>query len=253
MLDDARAGDLPVLGDVTHQHHGDAALLGQADQFAGAGADLGDRARSRFVRIAPQRLNRIDDDQIESRPLEPVEDVAKRGLRRQLHRCAGGAHAVRPGADLLHGFFAGDVGAGRAASRGGGAYLQQQRGFADAGIAGQQDRRTRDNAAAAYAVKLFYARHDAWRRRRVGLKALEGEPARLQSTRRRQRPGGTRGAFLHQGVPRRACRALPGPLGVDRAAGLADVDGAVAGHGAPDSDDATKLQARGHKRLRSFA
>ena len=48
VLDDARAGDLAILGDMADQHHGGALLLGIADQRLSRGAHLRHGARCRF-------------------------------------------------------------------------------------------------------------------------------------------------------------------------------------------------------------
>ena len=56
--------------------------------------------------------------------------------------------------NLVDRLLAGDVGGGAAARRDGGRRLQQQRRFADAGIAADEDRRARHEAAAADAVQF---------------------------------------------------------------------------------------------------
>jgi hypothetical protein len=56
--------------------------------------------------------------------------------------------------DLIAGFFAGDIQDAGAGAGQGGRRLQQERGFADAGITADQDGRGRDKTAAEYAVKL---------------------------------------------------------------------------------------------------
>ena len=165
--------------------------------------------------------------------MSAVDDVAQGGLGGELHGRVGQAHALGAGADLLDGLLAGDVGAGRPAQRRLGADLQQQGRLADPRIAGQQDGRAGHDAAAADPVELVHAGDDARRGGRVGLQALEGQAPRLGPARGGQGARRTRDDLLGQAVPRPARRALAGPLGMDRAAGLAGVDGAVAGHGAP--------------------
>jgi len=63
MLEHARTGDRPVLGDVADEDHGSAMLLGEADQLLRARADLADRARRALDQVAVHRLDRIDDQQ----------------------------------------------------------------------------------------------------------------------------------------------------------------------------------------------
>ena len=75
--------------------------------------------------------------------------------------CTGASARPMPlgaGADLLDRLLAGDVGAARAAPGRLGADLQQQGRFADARIAGQQDRRAGHDAAAADPVELLEPR-----------------------------------------------------------------------------------------------
>ncbi len=235
MLHHARAGDLTVLGDVADQHHRDAAFLGQPDQFAGAGADLGDRTGTGFMSVAPQRLNRIDHHQIEGFALQPLQDVAQRCLGRQVDGSVGHAHAVGARADLLDGLLAGDIGAASATTRRLAADLQQKGGLADPGVAAQQDRRAGHDAAAADAVELGDASRDPFQAWGFGGQAFEGQAPGLGPPGRREGARRTGGDLLHHGVPGPASRALTGPFGMDRATGLAGVDGAVAGHGAPDS------------------
>ena len=69
VLDDARAGDLAVLGDVADQHHGGAGFLGEARQRLRRGAHLGDRAGRAVDPVGPQRLDGIDDDEVRRRAL----------------------------------------------------------------------------------------------------------------------------------------------------------------------------------------
>ena len=90
----------------------------------------------------------------------------------------GDAEAAGAQADLVDGFLAGDVehalaGAGE---RGGG--LQQQGGFADAGIAADQHGGGRHQAAAEHAVEFGDAGGGARRRLGAAGEADEGEPLR---------------------------------------------------------------------------
>jgi hypothetical protein len=231
VLDHARAGDLAVLGDVTDQQDGHALLLGQADQLGGAGANLGDRAGAGLVGVAPHRLDRVDDHEIEVVALQPIQDVAQRGLGGQADIGVGQAHAIGAAPDLLDGLFARDVGAGHAAEGGAGADLQQQGGLADTGVAADQDGRARHHAAAADPVELVDASHDARRRDGVALQTGELQAAHPRGLGRRQGARGSGADLLDQRIPALTGGALSGPLGLDRAAGLASVDGAVSGHG----------------------
>ena len=64
MLDDARAGDLAVLGDMADQDDRRAARLGEADQRLRRAAHLLDRAGRQFDGVAPHRLDGIDHHQL---------------------------------------------------------------------------------------------------------------------------------------------------------------------------------------------
>jgi len=57
-----------------------ALLLGQSDQFASGGANLGHRPWSGFVGVAPHGLDGVDHDQIETVPLQAIEDFPQAGL-----------------------------------------------------------------------------------------------------------------------------------------------------------------------------
>ena len=144
------------------------------------------------------------------------------GASRQVH--ARGAHA-----HLRHRLFAGDVDGAAAALRIFAQRLQDQGGFADAGIAADQQRRTRHQAAAGDAVEFGDAGDAARRRRVFGLEVFQRESAALDAP-RGAAADGRRGAFLDDGVPAAAGIALPDHLGMDRAAGLADKGGGGFGH-----------------------
>ena len=59
VLDDARAGDLAVLGDVADEDDRGAAALGEGDELVGGGADLGDRAGGAVDVVGPEGLDRV--------------------------------------------------------------------------------------------------------------------------------------------------------------------------------------------------
>ncbi len=91
VLDDARAGDLAILGDVADEHDGGTRLLGKADHRLHAGAHLGDGAGRRIGKVAPQRLDRIDDDEVRALALgERGQNVLDIGFGRQQHVGIGG-------------------------------------------------------------------------------------------------------------------------------------------------------------------
>ena len=173
--------------------------LGELDQLEAGGAHLRDRAGRAVDRVQPHGLDRVDHHQrgVAGR-LQAGGDVAQvdRGgefQRRVLHAEAAGAQA-----GLLDRFLAGDVEHAPAGARQAGGRLQQQRGLADAGIAADQDRRGRHQAAAEHAIQFGDAGRAA--RRRFGAAGQIDEcdaPARCRPWRRGR--GGRRSP------PRRCC------------------------------------------------
>jgi hypothetical protein len=151
--------------------------------------------------------------------------------RGQLDRRGGQAHARGAGAHLLHRLFAGNVDAGGSAFGGLAAHLEQEGGFADSWIPREQHRRAGDDAAAADPVEFLDAGQDPGRRSALRLQSLEIQASRLGGAGRREGAGRTALNLLDQPVPAATGRTLPSPFGMHRAAGLADIDGAVAGHG----------------------
>ena len=157
------------------------------------------------------------------------DDVLDRGFGRELDRRLGKAEPLGAQPHLRDRFLARDVDRAVAGLRERGGGLDQQRRFADAGIAADQQHRAAHEAAAGDAVEFGHAGGQA--RRVMGLagERLEREHAALA-----RRAAGTgavgRGAFLGDRVPLAAGVALALPAAVDRAAVLADEGGGVLGH-----------------------
>ena len=220
VLDDAGAGDLALLGDMADKDDGGAAPLGEGDQLMRAGADLRDGTGRGLDLVGPERLDRIDDGDIRALGVERGQDVAQRRLGAQPHRRIAKAKALRAHADLGAGFLARDVDGLLAGPREGGCGLQQQRRFADAGIAADKDRRSGHEATAQHAVQFGNARFGAGGRGLLRRKArqrhrlaLEGAKAAARALRKRR--------FLDDRVPGAAGIAAPRPFLVDCAAGSA--------------------------------
>ena len=140
-------------------------------------------------------------------------------------RCGAHAH-------LVGGFLAGDVDDAAAAPRQRRAGLDQQRRLADARLAADQRRRPRHEAAARRAVELVDARQQARLGRMRSGKVLERERPAGGAFARRAGAHPQRRRLLDDGVPLAAGLALALPALRDRAAVLADIGGARAGHGA---------------------
>src|SRR3546814_16150275 len=83
MFEHAWPGDRAVLGDMADEYDRRAAVLGIADQFLRARADLAYRARCAVDQVAVHRLDRIDDDEIGRAPFERRENVAHRSRARE--------------------------------------------------------------------------------------------------------------------------------------------------------------------------
>ena len=130
------AGDAPFLGDVSDEHHGYAVFLGIVDADLRRGAHLRGRARPAFGLRSAHGLHAVHDDQavilrqrqgvVDDRVTADVEPVVKDpqpfGAQPQLRRR----------------LFAGDIEHAPPRRRNVTADLQQQRRFADAGLAAQQ-------------------------------------------------------------------------------------------------------------------
>ena len=232
MLHDPGACDLAVLGHVADQNDRHALLLGEADKLPRRRAHLGDGAGGGFELVAPQRLDGIDHDEIKGVGLQPVDHGAQARLGGQLDGGVGEAHALGAGADLLDRLLAGDVGDLRPMQRGLGADLQKKRRLSNARVARQQHGRAWHHAAAAHPVELRHAGDDPGGRRGLDVEGLKGQAgAAAGALGGGQRPRRTgRLLFFNQRIPRAAGRTLPRPFGVNAAAGLADIDRAVAGH-----------------------
>ena len=233
VLDHARPGDLPVLGDMAHENHRRAAGLGVADQMLGARTHLRDRARRRFHRIGPHGLDRIDHDQCRHRTLrERRDDVLDIGLGGEFHRALGQPHPLGAQPHLPHRLLARNI--GDAAPRIGERRrsLHQERGFADSRITADQDHRAAHEAAAGDAVEFGNAGRRTRRLPALALKSLKGEDAPLGA--RAAQSGGKAGGsvtadLLDNGIPGPAGLAFTHPAVIDRAAFLAEISRASLG------------------------
>ena len=205
VLEQARACDHALLGQVADNDDGGAARLGVAHQLRGALAQLrhcpGPRAR------AP-RLHGLDgiDDQ-HRRALLGGERQDRRQVRVRHHSQGVGpeGETLRTQAHLGHRLLAARV---DHRARGGHTSrdLQEERGLADAGISPQQDHRPRDDAAAQDPVQLRLAAGKA-----LGVGRRPHRGAEAHGGRGRGGPHSRRGALLER-VPLAAQRALPLPF-----------------------------------------
>ncbi len=228
VLENAWAGDSAVLGDVPDEHRGDTPLLGHRYERRGDGPDLRYAPGSAVAGIGGDRLHRIDDQQLWLDDVEMGQHGTEivLGGDEQVWVDAAGALGTQP--NLRRRLLARDdqrgPGAGGGEAMGD---LEQQRGLADAGFAGQQHHRPRHQAAAEYAVELGDACGPG-----TGVVRIEiGDgPRRL-----RDRPRGDGAAWRARGLLDRApCLALEaasGPAQGRRSALGASVCGFTGGAG----------------------
>ncbi len=233
VLDDARACDLPVLGDMADQNDRRVVALREADEILRGGAHLAHGAGCGFEHVGPHGLDRVDDDG--GRRLATFErrhDVLEIRFRAELHRALCKAQTARAHADLSDRLFAGDIDnvcAPGSERRHG---LQKKRRLADAGVAADQQHRARNETAAAHAVEFGNAGDEA---RRVGRFArhrdeFDVSPLLAAAFCGPARDAGAFGDFLDDRVPLAAGFAPPRPARSNRAAGLADEVARGAGH-----------------------
>src|SRR5262249_43956837 len=147
----------------------------------------------------------------------------------ELDVAVGKAEPLRAQAHLRHRLLSGNVGGTMFAAGERGCDLDQQRRFADAGIAAQKEHRAGDEAAARYAIEFGETGGEPRRIVRVACERFQLEQTAL--ARRASGHLGALGSFLHDGVPFAARFALALPTGVGGAAVLADKAGIAAGHG----------------------
>ena len=229
VLEHARPCERALLRDVADQQRRNVARLREPRELRGALAHLAHGARRRLQLLAEQRLDRIDG--------EHAELVARRdarehrfdaGLREHVERRFADSETLRSQPDLLERLLARDV-TGRNSRREIRERSQQQRRFADAGIAADQHDAARHEAAAEHAVELAETRRqpldgadvDAIETRELDLAGVLRALGTL-----RQRDG------FGQRVPGAAIGALALPLRLLPAAIAAGVDRSRLRHGA---------------------
>ena len=155
MLDDARPGDLALLRHMADENNRCTGLLCIADHGLGAGPHLRHCARSRIGGVGPQCLDRIDDDQVW--PLcvgDRCQNVLDIGFRRKQHIRIGRMQPLGAQPDLCHRFFTRNIDDAVALACQRGSCLRKQCGFADPGIAADEDRRTANKTTTGNAVKF---------------------------------------------------------------------------------------------------
>ena len=164
------------------------------------------------------------------------DDVLDRGFGGQLHRRVGEAQTLGAQPHLRHRFLAGDIDRAMAGPRHQAGSLRQQRRFADAGIAADQQHRAAHETAAGDAIEFGHPGGQAG-----GIVALAGQafqreqPALAFGADRDRHRGRAGGVFLDQRIPLAAGLALALPAVIRRAAVLADKGERGFGHGGGES------------------
>ena len=123
-----------------------------------------------------------------------VEHGAEVGLGGEVELVVDAAGAVGAQPDLGGGLLAGDVEGAVLVARGLGGDLEQQRALADAGLAGEQDRRAGHQAAAEHPVELGHA---------AGAERRSPRPTPGRSARRAWSPGAAAARLVGAAAPRR--------------------------------------------------
>ena len=176
----------------------------------------------------------VDDDQTRRLALrQRRHDVLDRGFGGKLDRRVARPEPFGAQPHLRHRLLAGNVDGAVAGARQRRRGLDQQRRLADAGVAGHQQHRAADEAAAGDAVEFGQARRQA-----RGLMGLADQRFEREAAALARRPAGTGRAggdagavaLLDQGVPLAAGLALALPAGGGRTAVLADKGKVAAGH-----------------------
>ena len=137
-----------------HQEKCDAGLFCQAQQNSGGLTDLGDTSRGCLHLGAVHGLDRVDDRQARFLLLERCGNGIQICLTQKTQAVGNISDPFSSHFNLVQGFFTGnidDVNAGGRQIAGG---LQQDGGFAYAGVAAQKNHGTGDQAASQHPVKL---------------------------------------------------------------------------------------------------
>jgi len=152
-----RAGprEIPVLGHVSGQEHGDSFRFRQPYECVRAPPNLPRTAHDpRGIRV-PNGLYRVDREQEGSFCARCTDDVAEVASGYEGKRSVVNTNALRAVGYLLSRFLARSDQAGPSGSRQTGDQLKQEGGLADARLAGEQDDRAGDDPLAKDPVYPF--------------------------------------------------------------------------------------------------
>ena len=154
VLEEARACDRAVFGDVADDDDRHASCLGDADEGRRNFTDLARLAGERVDGVARDGLHRVDDDEAGVEAFDLAEHRRQIGFAREVEgvvECVGALGAHPHLVDRLLGGGVEHSGALRGDAR---RELEEDRRLAHARLAAQQDRGPRHKAAAEHAVEL---------------------------------------------------------------------------------------------------
>ena len=219
VLQHLRPSQPAFLGDVAHQHHRNACLLGQAHQFRCGLAHLRHAAGQALRGLGMHHLDRIHHHQLRAFDGDQLRDALDDGFGSHREAALGQPQPSGPSGNLFEGLFAAHVQHTDAAGQRR-CDLQQQGALASAGIAAHEHHGALHEAAAEHAVQLARAAGDAIALGGLDLMQLGG--ARSAASIAPGAASGPGAGDLAQRVPLPASGALALPLGVLRAAIGAD-------------------------------
>ena len=222
MLQHPGPGQGAFLGHMAHQEDSAAVGFGIAHQKGRALPHLAHAARGAAHFGAVHGLDGVDHAKIRLHGVHFFFHLVHGVFGEHQHLAVLRAQALGPQLDLPGAFLAADIQHPLARFRQMVAHLQQQGGFADAGIAAHQNQRAFHNAAAQHPVQFLQAAGGV--HLGPGLDLLQGLCRAACAAPLLILPGGRlhrRGQHLLHGVPRPAFRTLAHPPGILVPAGRA--------------------------------
>ena len=160
VLEHARAGQRPFLGDVPDQEGGDALALGEQHQARPAFADLADAARRGLEAGQVDGLDGVHDQDARAQRLHVAQDDVEVVLGHEVEARGRDPEPLGPELDLSGRLLARDIEHRAGALRQRASRLQEQGGLADPRIAADQDERVLDQASSQHPIQLADPRRD---------------------------------------------------------------------------------------------
>ena len=191
--------------------------------ISSVGPNLADRTGRGLETVGPHGLDGIDDHEIRLGRFQRREDLAEICFGCEIDRAFGDLQPLGALLDLGGRLLAGDIDRLHTIAGEPRGDLEQERRFADAGIAADQRGRGWHDAATEDAVELLHTHHDSGRRFGLGIQSDEFGLAGPLRARLGRGEAARRAAdgLLNQRVPLATARAFAAPFGVNFATGLA--------------------------------